>query len=322
MNKGSIGVLRGGPSSEYDVSLKSGSHVMKHMPEGWTARDVFIDKNGNWHLDGVPKPPERIFPHINAAFIAMHGEFGEDGRVQKILETHNVPFNGTGSMQSSIAMNKVKTKEILAMHGVNTPKFTYIKKNNYTYGDLSELFSSFPRPFVIKPATAGSSLGIKAGRDFEGLVTGVNNAFKYSDTVLIEEYIKGAEATCGVLDHLNGEDLYAFYPIEIKCSEDSEIWGYENKYSTDHSLICPASFDMNTKQKIQDMSHKAHSVLGLRDYSRSDFMITPEGKIYFLEVNTLPGLTPESLYPHSLNAVGIHMTEFLDHVLTLALNRK
>jgi D-alanine-D-alanine ligase len=322
MRKSSVGVLRGGPSSEYDVSLMTGSHVIKHMPENWAVRDIFIDRDGRWHMDGVEKEPSRILPHLDSAFIAMHGEYGEDGRVQKILETFNVPFNGSSSLQSALAMNKVKTKEILALHGVHTPKFTYLKKQDYSYGDLSEIFASFPRPFIVKPATGGSSLGVSIGKSFEDLVQGVSDAFKSSSTVLIEEYIKGAEATCGVLDHLNGQDLYALYPIEIKCPDESEIWDYENKYSNDHTLICPASFNMSTKQKIQDIAHKVHSVMSLRDYSRSDFMVTDDGEIYFLEVNTLPGLTENSLYPLALNKVGIQMSEFLDHVLTLALNRK
>jgi len=323
MLKGRVGVLRGGPSSEYDVSLKSGFQVMKHVPEGWEARDIFIDKQGKWHLDGVEKSPEKIMRSFDVVFNAMHGEFGEDGKVQSILESLKMPFNGSRSMPSAMAMNKIKTKEIASMYGIKTPKFTFVKKQDYTYGDLAELYASLPRPIIVKPAYAGSSLGISLVNSFEDLVFAVNEAFKISDTVLLEEFISGREATCGVLDHSNGNDVYALYPVEITYDPKKLIWDYESKYTKEgHCSHCPSTFSHSIKKELQNISHKVHSIMGLSHYSRSDFIITPEGEIYFLEVNTLPGLTETSLLPLSLKAIGIEMPKFIDHVLTLALKRK
>jgi len=323
MLKGRVAVLRGGPSSEYDVSLRSGHLIMKNMPEGFEARDIFIDKQGRWHLGGVEKSPERILRNFDVVFNAMHGEYGEDGKVQSLLESLHIPFNGSRSLPSAMAMNKVKTKEILGLYGIKTPKFTYIKKQEYTYGDLAELYASLPRPIIVKPASAGSSIGISFVNTFEELVNAVNSAFKIGDVVLLEEYIEGKEATCGVLDHSNGKDIYALYPVEINFDKDKKIWDYQSKYDKHcHTCSCPSSFTKSIKDEIQEIAHKVHSILELSHYSRSDFIISNDGSIYFLEVNTLPGLTETSLFPLSLKAVDIKMSKFIDHVLTLALKRK
>jgi len=323
MKKGRVGILRGGPSSEYDVSLRSGFHVMKNIPDDWDKRDIFIDKEGRWFLDGIEKSPEKIMRNFDVVFNAMHGEFGEDGKVQHILESYHMPFNGSRSIPSAMAMNKVKTKEILGLHGIKTPRFTYLRKHEYTYGDLAELYARLSRPIVVKPAFAGSSIGISLASSFEELVLAVNDAFKVSETIILEEFIRGREATCGVLDNSNGSDVYALYPIEIKYPGDKKIWDFESKYSDEkHTCLCPSTFDTSIKKEIQKMSHMAHCIMELDHYSRSDFIVSDDGEVYFLEVNTLPGLTEGSLYPLALKSAGIDMSHFLDHVLTLAIKRK
>ncbi len=323
MLKGRVAILRGGPSSEYDVSLRSGHTILKNMPDNWDAKDIFIDKLGRWHIGGVEKSPEKILRNFDVVFNAMHGEYGEDGKVQALLESLKIPFNGSKSLPSAIAMNKIKTKEILELHGIKTPRFTYIKKQDYTYGDLAELYASLPRPIVVKPAFAGSSIGISIVNSFEELVNAVNIAFKVSDYILLEEFVSGRELTCGVLDHSNGKDIYALYPVEIHFDKQKKIWDYQSKYDKNsHSYSCPARMPARIKREVQDISHKVHSVLNLSHYSRSDFIVNDKGDVYFLEVNTLPGLTETSLYPLSLDTVGIKMPKFINHILTLAIKRK
>lgn len=323
MKKTRVAILRGGPSSEYEVSLRSGHRVREHMPDKYDAQDIFIDKKGNWHHDGVIKSPEKILRHFDVIFNAMHGEYGEDGKVQKILETHNMPYNGSDSFASSLAMNKIKTKQALALHGIKTPKFTFIKRDEYTNGDLAEIYGSMPRPMVVKPSAAGSSVGVFLVNSFEELLNAVNEVFKVGDTALIEEFVSGREATCSVMDHSNGCDLYTLFPVEIKHNKKGGVWDYESKYADElHEIICPSAFSPAVKAAIQEASHTAHSALGLRHYSRSDFIVNDKDEVYFLEVNTLPGLTETSLHPVALESAGISMAQFIDHVLTLALKGK
>jgi len=322
MSHTTVGILRGGPSSEYDVSLRTGHRVRQNMGEQYAVKDIFVDKAGLWHVDGIAKNPAEALRGIDVVFNAMHGQYGEDGKVQHILDTFNTPYTGSKRFASMLAMDKIKTKELLQMHGVKTPAFTYVKKDEYTSGDLAEIYGSMRRPLVIKPNTSGSSVATSLVHTFADFVTAVDDVFAVAPIALIEEYIQGTEVTCGVLDHSNGTDIYTFYPVEISHTGGG-IWDYTSKYSDElHTCFCPARIGGKEKRHIQETSHLAHSVLDLSHYSRSDFMIADNGEVYFLETNTLPGLTETSLYPIGLESVGLTMTKFIDHVLTLAIKKK
>jgi D-alanine-D-alanine ligase len=149
----------------------------------------------------------------------------------------------------------------------------------------------------------------------------LEKALKYSDVIIVEEFIKGKEATCGVVENFRGQMIYPLFPVEIIKPKDFEFFGYDAKYSGESSEACPGNFSEKEKKTIQDMAVEAHRILGLRHYSRSDFIVSPKRGVYILEVNTLPGLTKESLLPKSLEAAGCSLSNFLDHVITLALEQ-
>ncbi len=317
-----VGVMRGGPSSEYEVSLKTGSNIMKELRDRHTVRDIFIDRTGRWHIDGVERSPDRILPHVDVVFNAMHGTFGEDGRVQAILDAHKTPYTGSNALASALGMNKWLSKKYFREHKLNTPRGTLLRQHSYDDRILDALLEDFKGMVVVKPVAAGSSIGVSLVRDHASFHDALHNAFAYSPEALAEEYILGKEATCGVVEGSHRGEIYALPPVEIRnTSAHKDIWGYDAKYSDDlHELVCPGDFSRDERWAIEDAAIRAHKALGLSHYSRSDFMVTPNG-IYILETNTLPGFTSASLFPKALAVAGVHVHEFLDHVLELAMRK-
>jgi D-alanine-D-alanine ligase len=315
------GVLRGGPSSEYDVSLKTGAAVLEHLPrDRYEPIDVFIDKRGVWHQRGRPIDPSRALSHLDTAFLALHGEYGEDGTVQRMLESHGVPFTGSKSMPSALAMNKMLAKERMKAHGIKTPFARVVHSVTVSPLLIHELFRSFPQPAVIKPLASGSSVGVTIASSFPEFERGIWAASEVSDRIMLEEYVRGTEVTCGVVESFRGEKLYSLPEIEIVPHNGRTFFDYDAKYNGASHEICPGRFTPETKQQIAHLAKSVHNALDLRHYSRSDFIVNKHG-IHFLEVNTLPGLTPASLVPQAVAAVGASFSEFLHHLVQLSLQR-
>ncbi len=314
-----VGVLRGGPSSEYDVSLKTGASVISNLnQEKYSPRDIFVDRTGVWHLHGAPVSPAQALSGIDVIFNAMHGEFGEDGQVQRLLDTVGVPYTGSGATASALAFNKHLTKQEIKKFGIKTPRALVVERENNTAALAQEIFRSFPHPAVIKPVASGSSVGVTIADNFHALEVGLEKAFAISDKALVEEFIKGREATVGVIDGFRGEKTYVLMPIEIIPPKENTFYDYEAKYVSDNTgYRIPGHFTDHEKKTLEDMARTVHEGLGLAHYSRSDFIVSPRG-VYFLEVNTLPGMTSHSLIPKGVEAVGSKFTDFLDHLLTLA----
>ena len=316
-----IGVLRGGPSSEYDVSIQTGANVLRTLSETHKPIDIFISKDGTWHIAGVEKNPEKILLQVDVIFNALHGDFGEDGKVQHILRSHGVPFTGSLSLPSAVGMNKVLSKELYKRHNIKTPQYTSLKIGDSVKTKAVEVFKNFLMPVIVKPASSGSSFGITLASSIPEIIEAIYDAFEYGDIVIIEEYIKGKEATCGVVEGLRGESLYPLVPVEIRHKK--KFFDYNSKYSDDETEeICPGIFSPEEKKMIEKYAKEAHKALGLSHYSRSDFIVSPRRGIFILETNTLPGLTEKSLFPKSLEAVGVSMKDFVHHLLHLAIDRK
>ncbi len=211
-----VAVLRGGPSSEYDVSLKTGAGVLQNLGEKYEAIDVLIDKKGVWHIHGVPFDPKHLDKRADVAFIAMHGEYGEDGTVQRLLEQLHVPFTGSGSLASAIGMNKVLAKKHFVNAGIKTPVHRVVTKEEYVPEQTAiDLYKTFPQPSVLKPVSGGSSVATSIAGTVEQIEEALRKCFEVSDKVLVEEFIKGKEATAGVLEGFRGEEVYNLLPIEI-----------------------------------------------------------------------------------------------------------
>jgi D-alanine-D-alanine ligase len=322
MAKKKVGVLRGGPSSEYEVSLKSGKSVIDNLSNKYEVLDIFISKDGVWHYQGVPIKPVDIFKKVDVIFNALHGAYGEDGTVQKILDQFSVPYTGSTALASAIGMNKVLSKKIYKSNNLKTPLHLTISKKNNNSSEIIKIFKSFPMPAIVKPVSGGSSVGTAIAKTLLELESAIDDALQYSDQALIEEFIFGREATCGVVDNFRNELNYSLLPVEIRKPSNATFFDYDAKYSGKSEEICPGNFTAVEKEMIQKIAKEAHKALGLRHYSRSDFIIHPKRGIYILETNTLPGLTSESLLPKSLQAVGCSLPDFFDHLIKLALEGK
>lgn len=323
MQRITVGVLRGGPSSEYEVSLNSGATVLAELDRGkYDPKDLFVDKKGIWHIQGVPMPPDRALRHIDVVFNAMHGEYGEDGTVQRLLDTFGVPYTGSDAVGSALAFNKQRTKEVAVRLGVKVPQSIIVEPVSDLDRAVLDLFRSRSMPAIVKPVIGGSSVGTRLAHNFNELYDGITDAFNVSPKVLVEEYVQGKEATVGVVDDFRGEPTYPLFPTQIIIPPTCQIYDYHAKYEApETTLRCPGDFSASEKMELQSLAQKLHQGLGLRHYSRSDFMVSPRG-IYYLETNTLPGLTSHSLIPKAVKAVGTKLSEFFDHLISLARGKR
>jgi D-alanine-D-alanine ligase len=320
-----VGVLRGGPSSEYEISLETGRAVLgvlrDKLSHKYRAHDVLIDKKGNWHIDGMPVDYKDLMLKLDVIFNALHGTYGEDGTVQHIFDVHGFPYTGSISLPSAIGMNKVLSRNVFQKHGLKVPigkEILSMDIRTDIKNVAEELFRSFPMPAVVKPVSAGSSVGVSIAKTQDDLIKALQEAAKHGSSVIVEEYIHGIEATVGVIDGFRNQELYTLPVIEIRPYV--EFFDYQAKYKSASEEIIPARFDFKIKTELENIARKAHKALGLRHYSRSDFIVSPRRGIYLLETNTLPGLTSESLIPKALRAVGSDLHELVDYLLESALS--
>lgn len=316
-----VGVLRGGPSREHEVSLKTGAAILANLSEErFIVRDIYIDKNGQWHYRGRPISPERVLRQIDVALIGLHGEYGEDGEVQKLLELFGVPYAGSNSFGSYLAMHKLMAKMHAKEAGLLTPESRHIEHAEDSEAVTREIIQNFAQPVVVKPIGWGSSIGVSVVGGYASVLAAIERLFALgAPGVLVEEYIRGKEASVGVVEGLRGEALYTLPVIEI-IPPEGDFFSYNAKYSGKTREICPGNFSRVAAEELRRAAKVMHRALALRHYSRSDFIVAPKG-VYYLETNTLPGLTPESLMPKSLAAVGVPFPDFLEHLVNLALGR-
>ncbi len=324
MSKKRIAILRGGPSSEFEVSLKTGKSIIDELHDDFDILDVIIDKSGNWYSGGIEKTPAESLHAVEAVFNAMHGEYGEDGKVQQLLEQLHVPYTGARALASALTMNKEKTKEVYKQYGIKTPISKVLSRPESDEGlDFQAMlvFRNFTMPVVLKPVGKGSSIGVSIAKNFEDLKRTMKILYEYGPKILFEEYIQGKEATVGVVEKMRNTKNYSLSPVEIRKPVQKDLFDYDLKYRNDINCcaekICPGCFTQEENLNLQDLAVKAHEALGLRHYSRTDMIVTPRRGIYVLETNSLPGLTKESLFPMGLQARDIKYKDFLLHVLDL-----
>ncbi len=297
-----IGVLLGGLSSEREVSIASGTAILKALHEkGYhaVAVDVGRDVAEKIHEQG-----------IEAAFIALHGKFGEDGAIQGMLEVMGIPYTGSGIRASALGMNKTVSKQVFRSQGllVGPYEVIYAGRAAKTHSIVSQL----QYPVVIKPHAEGSSVGVSLVFKNEEVTPAVELAFKYGDEILIEKFIKGKEVQVGILG------TRALGAIEIVPKRT--FYDYAAKYEkgmSDHFF--PARIPEADYQRTLEAGMAAHRAIGCRGYSRVDFIIDESGAPHILEVNTLPGMTATSLFPEIAKGVGISFPDLVEEILRLAL---
>ena len=321
MSKIRVGVVRGGPSSEYAISLKTGKSVLENLDaEKYFPIDILLSTRGEWYMNGVRTDPESIAGHVDVVWNALHGTFGEDGKVQQLFEQFGISYTGSGVLSSALGMHKVLAKERFKEVGLHTPEGFIVGTTDNLEDVLVGLVENNRLPVIVKPVSGGSSVATKLVRSPNDLRGAIEDARRHGD-VLIEEYIGGKEATVCVVDGGEAKNHLVLSSVEIVPPQENEFFDYEAKYGGASEEICPGRFAPDVEAKLRDLAMKAHRAIGARHYSRTDFIVSPKG-IYALEINTLPGLTEESLLPKALRAGGVLLPEFFDHVIGLALSER
>ncbi len=285
MDKLKVAVIMGGASSEREVSILTGEEMLRNL-----------DRN-KYEVSKILWPEEKSklgSEKIGVALLALHGRGGEDGEIQKTLEKEGIKYTGSGVETSKIGMNKILFKKIVEKQGILVPK----------NGDKI--------PCVVKPADGGSSVGVSIVKTKSQLEKAIKLAQKFSKKIIIEEYIEGKEFSCGVL----GNEKAVALPV-IEIISHNNFFDYEAKYEVGKAQeICPAKISDILTKKIQETTLKLYKSLNCRGYARVDVIVS-RGKVYVLEINTLPGMTGNSLFPKEAKAVGIEYPQLLDKIISL-----
>lgn len=302
-----VAVVMGGPSAEREVSLNTGAAIANALREYGYTNVVEID------LDPRNFGKQLAESKAEVVFNAVHGLYGEDGRLQTLLEIREMPYTGSGMIASVSCMDKVITKRMLRDAGISTPACLIVNKKEI--GIKEKIMQRFSLPVVIKPASQGSSIGVEIVKEEKQLDEALANAFKYSRDILVEEFIGGKELTVSMMQK-DGEVVAL--PV-IHIAPHSGMYDYHSKYTKGATeYICPADLDEETTKKVQEISKQAYEVLGCSGVARADVMLDEEGNGYVLEINTVPGMTATSLVPKAAAAAGISFPELCNIILQSA----
>jgi len=356
MNKKiNLAVVFGGRSGEHEVSLSSARGVMKNLDrEKYNVVPIAITKGGNWLIGDkgaqylkmnedkigkegaisledsqklvTIKDSEKSISNyaegelkekIDLVFPILHGPFGEDGRLQGMLDMLGVPYVFSGVLAHAIGMNKPKSKIIAAKAGVPVPEDIVLKKvENY---DLDELIEKLSLPMMVKPSELGSSVGISLAKTKEDLEKGIRDSFSHGDEVILEQYIKGREFTVTVM----GNDDPKVLAITEIIPLISEFYDYKAKYEDGGSKhVCPAEISKDDEEKLKRYAESTFKSIGCNDLARIDFLWSEKARdYYFTDINTIPGMTPTSLAPEAAKLAGMNFTQFLDKLIEGAMKR-
>lgn len=341
MKKTRVIVLMGGKSPEHEVSLVSGREIVKHLDEKkYEILPVVISKDGQkwqlktleqillyspgWSEENGKKKKKGLIPggeslklesfsqKTDVVFIALHGVYGEDGTIQGMLELTGIPYTGAGVLASALGMDKPMFRKIMEREKILIPKYLILEKKD----NFSLIWKKFKLPVVVKPSAQGSSVGISIVHKKEQLKKALELAFSFDSKVIIEEYLKGTEVTCGILGNDN--------PVALPLAEivpKNEFFDYEAKYvSGKCDEIVPARISKKLTKNVQKTAVKVYKAIDCRGFGRVD-MIICHGKPYVLEINTIPGLTPNSLLPKEAAAAGISYPHLIGRIIELAGER-
>lgn len=345
-----IVVLAGGLSTERDVSFKTGEMVSKALRENGhqvILLDVFMgysdkkeDLTGIFDrseevsvkVEGIPETApdlakvkasrcdqsDNFFgPNVielcqmaDVVFMALHGENGENGKIQAAFDLFGIRYTGSGYLSSALAMDKGMAKQLFISNGIPTPRGTSLKK-----GDKADVATlGLTLPCVVKPCCGGSSIGVSIVRSKEEFEAALEEAFRWEDELVIEEFVEGREFSVGVIE---GKAL----PI-IEIAPVEGFYDYKNKYKAGSAVeTCPAELSAEITAKMQRYAERVAEVLGLDTYSRSDFLLNKEGEIFCLEANTLPGMTPTSLLPQEAQVVGMNFNQLCERLIEISLRK-
>lgn len=318
MRKLRIVVLCGGPSSEYKVSLRSASQIVRALRGVHHAKRVLLPKNPDYLFAVIRKATA----NTDLALIsALHGEWGEDGRIQAMLESLGVPYTGSGVLASALGMHKYLSYRLAGHGGLRVPEHFILHIPTGADAVHTRIQQKFGYPCVVKPNALGSSIGVSIVRSRKQLAQALTAAFSLDPSVIVQRFIAGAEVTCGVLGNTAQTELLALPPVLIRTPRGT-FFDYAAKYHSPKTKeLCPAPLPPKTLADIQSSALRAHALHEADGLTRSDFILARDGTLYFLEINTAPGMTETSLCPKEAKALGWSFAELLENIIGLALVR-
>ncbi|MDR2554212.1 MAG: D-alanine--D-alanine ligase [Fibromonadaceae bacterium] len=334
-------VFMGGPSVEHSVSLVSGTGIARALdPHKYDIHPVLISQDDYWTWGRKPLTPyqcqnfnvnfftsaendmqKKLRPSLeelkpmDIAFLALHGRFGEDGHIQAMLDYAGIPYTGSGMLSSALAMDKIKSKEIYRANGIPTAEFRVWQRENFSKETIEEAFEHLGSPIVIKDPLGGSSLDMGFAKNIEEAGKTCEKLFEKSGRLLAEQFIAGMEASCGYI-----EGCEPLPPTEVRMTT-REFFDYDAKYNGEVIEITPAEFPENLIKEIQSLVRKVHYALDCQIYSRTDVRINKEGKLFVLETNTLPGMTPTSFLPAQAKHIGLDYSALVDFLIEKSLTK-
>ena len=305
---GRVGVLMGGPSSERDISLKSGKAVLSALVDsGLEAVGIdIVTDNKEENIRLLNKH------NLDCVFIALHGRFGEDGTIQDILEQINLPYTGSGVKASRLAMDKIGALTVFSSGGLCVPRSQFLDKAAYQKD--SDFENELGLPLVVKPANHGSGIGLSLVESNRDIPAAIKLAFQFDERIVVEEYISGRELTVSVLDQKP-------LPV-IEIIPKHKFFDFEAKYQAGLTeYIIPALLDEQIAKRVQQVALQAHLLLGCFGCSRTDIILSQDNQPYVLETNTIPGMTATSLLPKAAKIIGIGFNQLCLKLLELAYEK-
>lgn len=322
----------GGPSAEHEVSVNTAKSVLPAFESHYALQPVFITKENMWVVGEYSSPKEawaeaeRLMKRngvnseialddiekedIELVFLGLHGEFGEDGTVQALLEARGLPFTGSDSEASALAMDKPRVFELLQNEAIQTPDFLEVNHNTHPH-DINDFCKFEGFPVVVMPADRGSSVGVHLVKHELELHKAIEDVRKITDRVMITKFIEGTEFSCGVLV-TSATELTPLPPTEIQLNAGHQFWDYESKYvPKECEEITPAKRPQELLERIQGLAMRVHQLVGADGYSRTDMILGKDNHLYILEINTLPGMTAMSVLPAQAKALGLTFSQLL-----------
>lgn len=303
-----IAVVMGGPSTEREISFMTGNAILDALKEkGYAAETIDLE-------------PGCVAQQLKACgaevvFNAVHGLYGEDGRLQSLLEMLEIPYTGSGVLASAISMDKVFSKRIFQAMGVPTPRSIILRADELSGDPLQSIFNEFSLPVVVKPAAQGSSIGIEIVKQKEDLAKALAGAFQYGTEILVEEFIDGKELTVAVMGGAQGAEAL---PV-IQIVPHSGSYDYKSKYTKGATeYLVPAPLTDEETKLVQKAAVQAYNALGCMGVARADMMLSKQGQAFVLEINSIPGMTATSLVPKAAAAAGISFPDLCERILLTA----
>ncbi len=310
-----VAVIMGGRSSEREVSLRTGQQVSQALrSRGYEVAEFDVDEN---LVENLKKA------RVDVAYIALHGKYGEDGTMQGLLELMGIPYVGSGVLASALGMDKVMAKKLFRYDGITTPADDVVYKEDLEKQDQGSLtrkiLEKVGLPMVVKPNASGSTVGVTIVQSRDELWGALKEAFRFDESVLVEEYIKGTEITATVI----GNSKARVYPL-IEIVPKTAFYDYEAKYTKGMSEhIIPPRLPEAQQARAKELALRAYKSIGCRGFARVDLIVrNSDGEPFVLEVNTLPGMTETSLVPDAARAEGIAFPDLVEMLLQLALGRE